>query len=189
MSQKRNLPYVSDHTLNKADPDAIVYRDADGNLVRLTEADFASREEFAKWKAWSDENYAGIEKGDRQYNAHKRPLFDQDCPSPSVEEVLFGAAERFQRESEEEKIISAFLKQLTPIQERRFLMYYGQRMTLQEIALHEGVGFQRIAVSIEQCRKKASIFICKYSVNKRGKTLDFSVLSERGQIPPQNLEN
>ena len=60
MSQKKNLPYVSDHTLNKSDPEAIVYRDADGNLIRLTEADFASREEYEKWKAWSDEDYAEI---------------------------------------------------------------------------------------------------------------------------------
>ena len=43
MSRKRNLPYVSDHTLNKDEPYAIVYRVADGNLIRLTEADFASR--------------------------------------------------------------------------------------------------------------------------------------------------
>ena len=189
MSKKKNLPYVSDHTLNKADPEAIVYRDADGNLIRLTEADFASREEYEKWKAWSDEDYAEIEKGDRQYYAHKCPLFDQDCPSPSVEEVFFGTSERHRRESEEEKTVAAFLKQLTPIQKRRFVMYFGQRMTLQEIAYVEGVGFQRVAVSIEQCRKKASIFICKQSVNKRGKIRVFSVLGERGQNPPQNLEN
>jgi hypothetical protein len=189
MSQKKNLPYVSDHTLNKADPEAIVYRDADGNLIRLTEADFASREEYEKWKAWSDEDYAEIEKGDRQYYAHKRPLFDQDCPTPSVEEVFFGRSERRQRESEEEKIVAAFLKQLTPIQRRRFIMYFGQRMTLKEIARIEGVGFPRIEESIDQCRKKASIFICKLSVNEGVKMRDFFVLGERGQNPPQNLEN
>ena len=189
MSQKKNLPYVSDHTLNKSDPEAIVYRDADGNLIRLTEADFASREEYEKWKAWSDEDYAEIEKGDRQYYAHKRPLFDQDCPIPSVEEVFFGRSERRQRESEEEKIVAAFLKQLTPIQRRRFIMYFGQRMTLKEIARIEGVGFPRIEESIDQCRKKASIFICKLSVNEGVKMRDFFVLGERGQNPPQNLEN
>ena len=188
MSRKRNLPYVSDHTLNKDEPDAIVYRDADGNLIRLTEADFASRAEFEHWKAWSDDDYAEIEKGDRQYNAHKRPLFDQDCPSPSAEETLFGIAERRQRESEEEKIIADFLEQLTPTQERRFVMYFGQRMTLKEIATVEGVGFPRIAASIDQCRKKASEFICKYSVNEGVKMTDFLVLGERGQNPPQNLE-
>lgn len=189
MSHKKNLPYISDHTLNKNDREAIVYYDADGNLIRLTEADFASKAEFERWKAWSDADYAESERGDRQYNAHKRPLFDQDCPSPSVEEILFGTAERCQREAEEEKIIAAYLKQLTPVQERRFIMYFGQRMTLQEIANVEGVGFPRIAASLDQCRKKASSFICKYSVNKGVKMRDFFVLGERGQNPPKNLEN
>ena len=36
-------------------PDAIVYRDADGYIRRLTRADFSSEEEFLQWKAWSDE--------------------------------------------------------------------------------------------------------------------------------------
>lgn len=67
-------------------------------------------------------------------------------------------------------------------------MYFGQRMTLKEIANVEGVGFPRIAASIDQCRKKASEFICKYSVNEGVKMTDFLVLGERGQNPPQNLE-
>ena len=38
------------YAINKKDPDAIVYIDAEGNTIRLTRADFASEEEFAKWK-------------------------------------------------------------------------------------------------------------------------------------------
>ena len=45
------------YALNKLDPDAIVYMDADGRLVRLTRNDFATEDEFLAWKSWSDENF------------------------------------------------------------------------------------------------------------------------------------
>ena len=45
------------YALNKKDPDAIVYMDANEVIVRLTREDFASEEEFLKWKSWSDGNY------------------------------------------------------------------------------------------------------------------------------------
>ena len=38
--------------LNKKDKDAIVFYDADTKPIRLTVNDFASEEEFARWKAW-----------------------------------------------------------------------------------------------------------------------------------------
>ena len=37
------------YALNKKDPDAIVYMDANEVIVRLTCKDFASEEEFLKW--------------------------------------------------------------------------------------------------------------------------------------------
>ena len=42
------------YALNKKDPNAIVYTDADGNLIRLTCDDFACAAEFRRWKDWSD---------------------------------------------------------------------------------------------------------------------------------------
>lgn len=45
------------YALNKKDPDAIVYMDANEVIIRLTCKDFASEEEFLKWKSWSDGNY------------------------------------------------------------------------------------------------------------------------------------
>ena len=44
------------YALNKKDPDAIVYMDANEVIVRLTREDFASEKEFLKWKALSDED-------------------------------------------------------------------------------------------------------------------------------------
>lgn len=37
------------YALNKKDSDAIVYTDAEGNTLRLTYKDFASKEEFDIW--------------------------------------------------------------------------------------------------------------------------------------------
>lgn len=40
------------YALNKKDPNAIVYTDADGNLIRLTRDDFSNEEEFLRWKRY-----------------------------------------------------------------------------------------------------------------------------------------
>lgn len=61
----------SDYALNKMAPDAIVYKDAAGDMTRLTQADFPSLEEFQRWKAWSDENYHDTEKASHIYSAHR----------------------------------------------------------------------------------------------------------------------
>ena len=50
------------YALNKKDPDAIVYMDANEVIVRLTREDFASEKEFLKWKALSDEDYHASER-------------------------------------------------------------------------------------------------------------------------------
>ena len=47
----------SSYALNKKDPNAIVYMDANEAIIRLTREDFASEKEFLKWKALSDEDY------------------------------------------------------------------------------------------------------------------------------------
>ena len=47
----------SSYALNKKDPNAIVYMDANEVIICLTREDFVSEEEFLKWKSWSDENY------------------------------------------------------------------------------------------------------------------------------------
>ena len=62
----------SDYSLNKLDREAIVCPCASGEHIRLTREDFSSEEEFARWKAWSDEDYHEIELGGRK---------DDDCLS------------------------------------------------------------------------------------------------------------
>ena len=46
--------YKTEYALNKIEPLAIVYQDAYGNIIRLTEADFESKEEFQHWKTLLD---------------------------------------------------------------------------------------------------------------------------------------
>lgn len=57
----------SDYALNKQDRDAIVCGSVTGVHIRLTRSDFASEEEFQKWKAWSDRDYHATEKAGRAY--------------------------------------------------------------------------------------------------------------------------
>ena len=45
------------YSLNKKNPDAIVYPSATGKPVFVTREDFPNEEEFLAFKKWSDENF------------------------------------------------------------------------------------------------------------------------------------
>lgn len=66
------------YALNKKDPNALVYTDADGNLIRLTRDDFASEEEFLYWKtSYSYRAYLDSHEplsGSAQYSAYSSIL-------------------------------------------------------------------------------------------------------------------
>ena len=64
----------SAYAINKRNPDAIVYTDADKNEIKLTRDDFKSEEEFLRWKAWSDAEYKQAEKNGRGY-PNKNPAY------------------------------------------------------------------------------------------------------------------
>ena len=81
----------SDYTLNKMDPKAIVYIDSEGALVRLTLEDFASPEEFQRWKEWSDSDYHKIDNADVTFYKHALSLHglsEQVMAVQSPEELL-----------------------------------------------------------------------------------------------------
>lgn len=65
----------SSYALNKKDPNAIVYMDANEAIIRLTREDFASEEEFLKWKSLSDADYHASEKEDHVYANHIAAAF------------------------------------------------------------------------------------------------------------------
>ena len=81
----------SDFALNKLDRDAIVCRSVTGVHIRLTREDFASEEEFLRWKVWSDGDYYDTEKDGRGFYDNGIPLdphVDKLGAVPSIEEDL-----------------------------------------------------------------------------------------------------
>ena len=86
----------SSYALNKKDPNAIVYMDANEAIIRLTREDFASEKEFLKWKALSDEDYHASEKEAHVY----RHLFlfsdaDADVDSDTALSHALAASQGF----------------------------------------------------------------------------------------------
>jgi hypothetical protein len=75
-TQHRNGGHImfnrkSSYALNKKDPNAIVYMDANEAIIRLTREDFASEEEFLKWKSLSDADYEHYLMGEIDLNTYK----------------------------------------------------------------------------------------------------------------------
>ena len=134
------------YALNKKDPDAIVYMDANEVIIRLTREDFASEEEFLKWKSWSDGNY------------HTDSLSEAAFSIPAIDVVM----ERQHEKSERRRVASAMVSQirdkLTETQFRRLWMYHVGGMTVDEIGRIEGIRHQNISKSIGSAMKKIKKF-------------------------------
>ena len=84
------------YALNKKDPDAIVYMDANEVIIRLTCKDFASEEEFLKWKSWSDGNYHTEDNQDvveGKHNTSIDGLSEAAFSIPAID-VVYGAPAR-----------------------------------------------------------------------------------------------
>lgn len=79
------------YTLNKKDPNAIVYPTADGKIIRVTREDFPSEEAFLAFKAWSDENFHEEEKLDHREANHVLSIDDLSEAAlavPAVDEEI-----------------------------------------------------------------------------------------------------
>ena len=151
------------YALNKLDPDAIVYMDADGRLVRLTRDDFATEDEFLAWKSWSDENFHDEEKRDHIYANHTNPLVENpDKPSlvaASSEAVVMRRSEQEEQARRFAEALSLMRDKLTERQFRRLWLYYAENKTEQEIADMEGVGQRRVSTSITSALEKIKKFL------------------------------
>lgn len=142
------------YALNKKDKDAIVYRDAEGNIKRLTRADFASEEEFQRWKNWSDQDYRDTEAAGRSFYDNSLPLDDRFVSAdPSMEELLLETVEQAERDAVCAALVEQIRNRLTEKQLRRLRLYYLHGMTEAEIGKLEGVGQRRIATSLASGRK------------------------------------
>ena len=147
----------SSYALNKKDPNAIVYIDANDVIIRLTREDFASEEEFLKWKMWSDESYHIEDKRDVVDGKRLVPideLSEAALAVPGIDAVMEHQRKRLEDRSRAVEIVAQVRKKLTDTQFRRLWMYYVDGMTIDEIGAVEGISHQNISKSIGSALKK-----------------------------------
>ena len=142
------------YTLNKKDPEAIVYTDADRQIIRLTRADFDTEADFLNWKAWSDENYHDEEKSDHVEDNHTAPLDEKSGAADGPEVIIEQRIEKQAQERYTPKTVIRIKGQLTEKQFRRLWLYCVGGLTQQQIAEAEEVGQRRISTSITGAIKK-----------------------------------
>ena len=149
------------YALNKKDPNAIVYPDADGNLIRLTRDDFASEEEFLRWKDWSDENFHAEDNSDVAEDKRKISLDDlseEALAVPALDVIMENHHIQAEKHRSSLELVMQIKEILTETQFRRLWMYYVKGMTEAEIAKKESVGQRRVSTSITDAEKKIKKF-------------------------------
>ena len=147
------------YTLNKKDPNAIVYPTADGKLVRVTREDFPSEEAFLAFKAWSDENFHEEEKLDHREANHVLPLDELSEAAlavPADDVIMDRKQERAERRRTATDMVVKLKDKLTETQFRRLWMYEVENKTMEEIAAIEGISAPAVFYSIESAHKKIS---------------------------------
>ena len=147
----------SSYALNKKDPDAIVYTDADRNIIRLTREDFDTEADFLKWKAWSDENYNDEEKADHTEANYTTPLSELPDKAGAVDGPEIVIEQRIERRAQEqysEETVIRIKGQLTEKQFRRVWMYCAEGLTEQEIAEREKTSQGKISECLAPALKK-----------------------------------
>ena len=153
----------NDYSLNKSDPDAIVYRSSDGVHIRLTCEDFDSEEEFLRWKNWSDDDYHTMVKTGRGYDDYCISLIEAiDAKLPSAEDEMLAPMLEAENNERRAALLEMVKSNLTSKQYRRLWMYYLQSMTEAEIARQEGVGQQRISNSLVSGKKIVEKFFQEF---------------------------
>ncbi len=141
--------YKTEYALNKKEPLAIVYQDAYGNIIRLTEADFESKEEFQHWKTLLDNISHEEEKAEHVHWNHT-------ISSTGFEEYLETIPSPDGLELEQGTVFAQIKSVLTQTQFRRLWMYVVDGQTLAYIANHEGAAISSVHESIEGAKKKYS---------------------------------
>ena len=147
----------SNYALNKKDPDAIVYTDADRHIIRLTREDFDTEADFLKWKAWSDENYHDEERADHVEDNHTTSLAELPDKAGAVdgpEIIIEQRIEKLEHERYTAETVIRVKGYLTEKQFRRLWLYCVGDLTQQQIADAEEVGQRRISTSITSAIKK-----------------------------------
>ena len=154
----------SDYALNRYSQ-GIVYKFADG-IVEVTQEDYLhnnpdkTEADFADLKALSDEIYYWQ---DRQEHRTSR----LNVSMSGMEETTIATAPAIDveliRKGEEEKALDAAKKllqsrKLTPVQRRRFLLYFFEGLSTRQIARLEGVHQRAVWDSLKWAEKKLKNF-------------------------------
>lgn len=152
----------SDYALNKMDPEAIVYIDSRGTLIRLTVENFASPEEFQRWKEWSDGDYhkidnAGVTFSKRTLSLHD--LSEQVMAVQSPEELLIMLQEQQEREELRRLLMEGVDNCLTQSQRRRLWLYCVDGLSEEAIALAENVRQQSISECLSRAKENLKKFL------------------------------
>lgn len=156
----------SNYAINKKDPEAIVYTDADKHIIRLTRKDFDTEADFLQWKAWSDENYHDEEKSDHVEDNHTAPL-DEMAGAVDGPEIII--EQRIEKRAQEQYTAETVIRvrgQLTEKQFRRLWMRYVDGLDVEDIARQEGRVHSSISESISAARKKVLSFFSKHPTKR-----------------------
>ena len=156
----------SEYAINKYSS-AIVYLGSKGPY-ELTEAEFLrqnpgmTKEDFAFWKNWSDEDYkeelrAETEEKKRVVSIHE--LEGTKAVSiPSAEDVYVSDTTKTEIRSFNKKDAKRFLATLTKVQRKRFWMREINGLTFRRIAEIEGVDVYAIEDTFQCIEKKIKKF-------------------------------
>lgn len=145
------------YSLNKKNPDTIVYPSATGKPVFVTREDFPNEEEFLAFKKWSDENFHSEEKLDhRESNCtvSAENISDAAFATPAIDVEMERQQEQDDRRKMASDMVVKLKDKLTETQFRRLWMHEVEEKTLEEIAALENVAFQSVHESIESANKK-----------------------------------
>ena len=149
------------YSLNKNNPEAIVYPSATGKPVFVTREDFPSEEEFLAFKKWSDENFHEEEKLDHReanHNLALDELSEAALAVPAIDVVMDRKAERAEQRRKASDMVLLLKDKLTETQFRRLWMYHVEGKSEEEIAQIEGSSQQAISLSLLAAQKKIKKF-------------------------------
>ena len=145
------------YALNKKDPEAIVYTDADKHIIRLTREDFDTEADYLRWKEWSDQDLHDEEKRDHRQANHTVSITGVSEMVGAVEGPEIVIEQRFDKLAQDKYTSDTVIRirgQLTEKQFCRLWMYYAIGMTQQQIADAEKVGQRRISASIASALRR-----------------------------------
>ena len=145
------------YALNKKDPDAIVYVDANGDLIRLTPDDFASEDEFQQWKSWSDGDLRKVENADHRQadNSISLEVLSEEVTAVASVEVTYME----QISTDDAAVLRKLLRQglgscLTETQRRRLWKHCAEGKSVRLIAEEECTYRNAVWKSIRSAKEK-----------------------------------